>query len=160
MGSAKAKKQESLNSLVSLMSGDTNKTVVLVSFSRMSVSDMDRLRVLARECGATVKVAKRRLVSLALQTSNFSDIATSPRGHSAIICSDSMGAAVAVGKFNDRERLTLLAGVVEGKVVDGHGINMLSAYGSTEELYAHLLRLIRTPWVRVLRGIMLLKEEK
>lgn len=163
MSSARVKKQESVNAIggmIADVAGDYS-TVALISFSRMSMLDMNKLRVLASANNARVMVAKRRLISRALQQNSVvTSLAEFPKGHSALVCSNGIGAAVTVGKFKSKEKIALLGGVVQGQLMSMQALNTLSQYESTDHMYAHLLRIVRSPLVRVLRTLRTMAEPK
>lgn len=163
MSSAKAKKQElvgSISSMIADVAGDQG-TVALVGFSGMSMLDMNKLRVLASANNARVMVAKRRLISRALgQRDDIGSLAALPRGHSAVVCSNGIGAAVTVGKFKHKEKLKLLGGMVQGKVMSMQALGALLQYDSIDHVYAHLLRAVRAPLVQVLRTLRTVAQAK
>ena len=154
MSSARARKHEvvdSINSMISSFAGEYS-TVALISFSGMSMNDMNQLRVLASKNKTRVMVAKRRLISRALQSDDATaSLKEFPKGHSALVCSNGLDAAVTLGKFKPKDKITLLGAVVQNQLMSQKSLIALSKYESIDHIYAHILRLIRTPWVKVVR---------
>jgi large subunit ribosomal protein L10 len=125
--------------------------VVLTQASGMTVAEMNDLRRRMRAAGALFKVTKNRLARLALENTKFSGLAESFKGPTAIAYSDDpVAAAKVVAAFNrENQKLQILAGCLDGKVMDRTGVDDLSKLPSLDELRARLIALVQTPATRV-----------
>jgi large subunit ribosomal protein L10 len=139
--------------LVSTLHDALSKTGVIVvsHYSGLSVAEMTKLRVQMAQAGASFKVAKNRLVKLALEGTDAAGIAGLFTGPTAIAYSDDPIAApkVAVTFAKTNEKLVVLGGVMGSTVLDASGIKALSDLPSLDELRAKLVGMINTPATRI-----------
>jgi len=122
-------------------------TVVVAHYAGLTVADMTGLRARMREAGASVRVAKNRLVRRALEGTDASHIADLFRGPTLIAYSDDPVAAprVVVEFAKTNEKLIILGGAFGRSNLDVDGIKALAALPSLDELRATLAGLVAAP---------------
>lgn len=125
--------------------------VVVAHYAGLNVKQMTELRGEMKQAGATVKVAKNRLVKLALPGTppeGISDLFTGP---TVIAYSDDPVAApkVAMKFAKDNENLVVLGGSMGAQVLDADGVKALASLPSLDELRGSLVRMLQTPATRL-----------
>jgi len=112
---------------------------------------MTSLRGKMRAAGGGVKVAKNRLVKLALQGTDVAHIADLFKGPTVIAySSDAVAAAkVSVDFAKVNEKLVILGGAFGRTNLNPDGVKALAAMPSLDELRAKLVGMIVTPATRI-----------
>ena len=144
-------KAELIETLQSTLSEAT--AVVVTHQTGLTVAESSDLRGRMREAGAGFKVTKNRLTKIALQGTKYEDITDLFTGPTAMGTSaDPVSAAktlVAFAKENDK--LTIVGGSLDGKVLDKAGVEALATLPSLDELRASLVGLLNAPATKVAR---------
>jgi len=124
---------------------------VVTHYQGLTVAEMEKLRGKVREGGARFRVTKNRLTRLALKETPFEGLADLFTGPTAIATSaDPVAAAKACADFaKTNEKLVILGGAMQGKVLDAEGVNALAKMPSLNELRGKLVGLISAPAQRV-----------
>jgi large subunit ribosomal protein L10 len=145
----RAEKSDVVTSLNQVFS-DTG-VVVVAHYSGLSVADMTALRARMREAGASVKVAKNRLVKLALKGTDAETIADLFKGPTVIAYSNDPVAApkVAADFAKTNENLVILGGAMGRTSLDPDGVKALAALPSLDELRGKLVGLLAAPATKV-----------
>lgn len=125
---------------------------VLVAQNKgLTVADVSELRRRMRAAGATYKVAKNRLATLALEGTRFQGVSPLLKGPTALAWSTDPVAvaktAVEFAKTNDK--FVVLGGALGTQNLDATGIKALAELPSLETLRAQLVGLIQTPATRI-----------
>ena len=122
-------------------------SVFVTHYRGLSVKQIDELRSEMRNNGAKFKVTKNRLTKLALEQTQFKDIADLFSGPTAIAYSnDVVAAAKVTNEFSkNNENLVIIGGALKEKVLDIDGIKHLASLPSLPELQAKIVGLISTP---------------
>ena len=125
---------------------------VLVAQNKgLTVADVSELRRRMRAAGATYKVAKNRLATLALEGTRFDGVKPLLKGPTAIAWSTDPVAvaktAVEFAKTNDK--FVVLGGALGTQTLSADGVKALAELPSLETLRAQLLGLIQTPATRI-----------
>lgn len=130
--------------------GDTG-VVVVAHYAGLSVAQMTALRSSMREAGGSVKVAKNRLVKLALQGTELEHISDLFSGPTLIAYSaDPVAAPKAVADFaKTNEKLVILGGALGSTNLNPAGVKSLATMPSLDELRARLVGMIQTPASRI-----------
>ncbi|MGI9482320.1 MAG: 50S ribosomal protein L10 [Hyphomicrobiales bacterium] len=130
-------------------------TVVVTHNLGLTVAQMTDLRHRMSEEGASLKVAKNRLVKLALEGTDVEGIKDLFTGPTVIAYSDDpVSAAKVVSKYaKENEKLVVLGGAMGSTVLDQAGVKALADLPSLDELRAKLVGMIQTPATRI-AGIM------
>ncbi len=145
----RTEKREFVSTLATVFA-DTSMVVVTQN-KGLTVAEVTVLRQRMRAAGATFKVAKNRLVVLALEGTSFAGIAPLLKGPTALAwAKDPVAvakAAVDYAKTNDK--LVLLGGALGSQTLDADGIRALAELPSLDALRARLVGMIQTPATRI-----------
>lgn len=129
-----------------------NTGVVVVAHNvGLTVAEMQSLRGGMKQAGATVKVAKNRLVKLALQGTEIDHITDLFTGPTLIAYSDDPVAApkAAVEFARTHEDFIVLGGAMGSTSLDADGVKALATMPSLDELRARIVGMINTPATRI-----------
>lgn len=141
----RAEKKESVAFLNNVFK--TTSVVVVAHYSGLSVAQMQALRRQMRAGGATVKVAKNRLVKIALQDTGVAPISDLLRGPTLIAYSSDPVAApkVAVAFAKDHDKLVILGGAMGATALNPDAVRSLATLPSLDELRAKIIGLVNAP---------------
>lgn len=147
----RAEKKQCVASLTDVF--NTTSVVVVAHYSGLSVVQMQALRKQMRAAGATVQVAKNRLVKIALQGTDAASISELMRGPTLIAYSDDPVAApkAAVAFAKNYEKLVILGGAMGATALDVDAIRSLATLPSLDGLRGKLVGLIQAPAARLAR---------
>lgn len=141
----RAEKHECVASLSEVFK--STSVVVVAHYSGLTVAQMQTLRKQMRAAGASVQVAKNRLVKIALEGSEVASIAGLMRGPTLIAYSDDPVAApkAAVAFAKDHDKFVILGGAMGGTALDPAGVAAVAQMPSREELIAQIVSCIGAP---------------
>jgi large subunit ribosomal protein L10 len=147
----RAEKKQCVASLTDVFK--TTSVVVVAHYSGLSVVQMQALRKQVRAAGATVQVAKNRLVKIALQGTEAASISDLMRGPTLIAYSDDPVAApkAAVAFAKNYDKLVILGGAMGATALNADAVRSLATLPSLDELRAKLVGLIQAPAARLAR---------
>lgn len=157
------KKQPVIDEIKALIDGA--KTVVLVDYLGLTVSEDTDLRRKLRQENVIYKVYKNTMINFAIKGTEFESLAKDLKGATAIAVSkeDATAAARVLHNFSKTApKLELKSGVVEAEYYDAEGIKVIASIPSREELISKLLGSIQSPitnFARVVDAIANKKEE-
>ncbi len=121
--------------------------VVVAHYAGLTVAELTALRGKARQQGVSVKVAKNRLVKLALQGTDSAHIADLFTGPTLVAYSADPVASPKVtsdfAKTNDK--LVILGGAMGSTNLNPEGVKALATLPSLDELRGKLIGLIQAP---------------
>jgi large subunit ribosomal protein L10 len=125
--------------------------IVVTRNAGLTVAEATDLRRRMRAAGATYKVTKNRLTTLALAGTRFDGIAPMLTGPTALAWAVDPVAvaktAVEFAKTNDK--FVLIGGALGAQTLDADGIRALAELPSLDELRARLVGMISTPATRI-----------
>lgn len=126
---------------------EASSVVVVAHYSGLTVAQMQSLRKQMRAAGATVQVAKNRLVKIAVTDTKVASISNLLKGPTLIAYSQDPVAApkAAVAFAKDNDKLVILGGAFGATVLDVDGVRSLATLPSLDELRAKLVGLIQAP---------------
>ena len=126
---------------------DLSSSVIVAHYSGLTVDESEQLRSEMRSNGAKFKVTKNRLTKLALEQTQFKDIADLFTGPTAIAFSDDpvAPAKVAVSFEKKLEKFKIIGGGYDGEKIDLEKINFLATLPSIDELRGKIIGLISAP---------------
>ena len=129
--------------------------VVVAHYAGLTVAQMTRLRSDMRSAGGQVKVAKNRLVKLALEGTDAKGIADLLKGPTCLAYSADPIAApkVAVKFAKANEKFVILGGAMGATVLDAKGVNSLADLPSLDELRGQLIGLLQAPASKIARTL-------
>ncbi|MCZ8188125.1 MAG: 50S ribosomal protein L10 [Beijerinckiaceae bacterium] len=145
----RAGKEELVSTLNSVFSKAS--VVVVAHYSGLTVAQMQKLRKDMKAAGATVKVAKNRLVKIALDGTDVASIAGLMKGPTILAYSDDPVAApkVAVEFAKGNDKLVILGGAMGKTALNVDGVKALATMPSLDELRAKLIGLIQAPATKI-----------
>ncbi|MDH5858126.1 50S ribosomal protein L10 [Lampropedia aestuarii] len=139
-----------------------SQTMVVAEYRGITVADLTRLRVKAREQNVTLSVLKNTLVRRAVAGTAFevvSEQLTGPLIYS--FSEDAIAAAKVVAEFaKTNDKLVIRGGAYEGKALDVDAVKQLASIPSKEVLLAQLLGLMQSPISRTARVLAALAEQR
>lgn len=149
----KAKKAVSVKELTGIF-GEV-ETVIIAQNTGLTVAEFTDLRKKVRSTGATIKVAKNRLVKIALKGTKFEVLSDKFTGPTAIAYSkDPVSAAKAIAEFaKTNQKLIIVGGAMGATVLDVAGVKNLASMPSLDELRAKLVGLINAPATKLVQVI-------
>ena len=129
--------------------------VVVAHYAGLTVADMTKLRSEMRSAGGQVKVAKNRLVKLALEGTDAKGIADLLKGPTCLAYSAVPVAApkVAVKFAKANEKFVILGGVMGKTSLDPNGVKALASLPSLDELRAKIIGLIQGPATKIAKVV-------
>jgi large subunit ribosomal protein L10 len=129
--------------------------VVVAHYAGLPVAAMTRLRRDMRSAGGQVKVAKNKLVRLALEGTDAKGIADLLKGPTCIAYSEDPIAApkIAVKFAKANEKFVILGGTMGPTVLDAQGVSSLADLPSLDELRAKLIGLVQAPVTKIARTL-------
>ncbi len=124
-----------------------SSSVIVAQYSGLNVEESNQLRKEMRNNGAKFKVTKNRLTKLALEQTQFSEIADLFTGPTAIAYSEDpvSPAKVAVSFEKKLDKFKIIGGGYDGKKIDVEKINFLATLPSMDELRGKIVGLISAP---------------
>jgi large subunit ribosomal protein L10 len=125
--------------------------VVVAHYAGLSVADMTKLRSDMRDAGGRVKVAKNRLVKLALEGTDAKGISDLLKGPTCLAYSEDPVAAPKVAKGN--EKFVILGGAMGATVLDAKAVSSLADLPSLDELRGKLIALLQAPASKIARTL-------
>lgn len=125
--------------------------VVVAHYSGLTVAQMQKLRKEMKQAGATVRVAKNRLVKIALDGTDVASIAGLMKGPTILAYSADPVAApkVATEFAKANEKFVVLGGAMGKTALDANGVKALATMPSLDELRAKLVGLIQAPATKI-----------
>jgi len=126
---------------------ENSSSVIVTHYSGLTVDESEQLRLEMRNNGAKFKVTKNRLTKLALEQTQFKNIADLFTGPTAIAYSDDpvAPAKVAVSFEKKLENFKIIGGGYDGEKIDLEKINFLATLPSMDELRGKIVGLISAP---------------
>ena len=132
-----------------------SKAIYVMSYSNMSMSNIDQVREKAEEVGGEIHVVKNTLMDIALKNVDFSDEGFFD---GSSIVGFALQDAPSVAKIlntsiKDEGFFAFKGGYLNGEVINIDQIVTLAELPSRDEVRAQLLSLINTPATKLLRTI-------
>jgi large subunit ribosomal protein L10 len=149
----RAAKRELIDQLHTVFQ-DTGVVVVAHNTGMVAAQSAEFRRVV-KSAGGSVKVAKNKLVQLAIKDTATADISDLLKGPTILAFSkdpiSAAKAAVAYAKGNDK--LVILGGAMGKTVLDAKGVKALAELPSLDELRAKLIGLLNAPATKIARTV-------
>ena len=121
---------------------------VLVNYQGIKVEDDTKMRKALREAGVKYMVVKNSLTGRACEAAGYGAMKEHLNGMTAIAISenDPVAAAKVLKKYAEKvESFNILAGYVDGAVIDANTVNELADIPNKETLVAKFLGSIQSP---------------
>ena len=137
----RARKQQDLTALTEQL--QNSKSIMVVGFSKLTVTKDQEFREQLRTAGAKYQVVKNTIVRRAAQGTQFEGASEHFKGVSAIAWTenDAVVLSKTVSKFvkDNADIFNFKVGVVEGRVLDLKQVQAIASLPSKEELISKLL---------------------
>lgn len=129
--------------------------VVVAHYSGLTVAQMTMLRRQMKQAGGQVRVAKNRLVKLALEGTEKTAMADLLTGPTCLAYSDDpvIAPKILVDFAKGNDKLVILGGVMGAKALDPEGVKSLASLPSLDELRARIVGLVQAPAAKIARTI-------
>lgn len=149
----RAEKREVVAALHDALAG--TGVVVVAHYAGLTVSDMTKFRREMQSVGGKVKVAKNRLVKLALEGTDAKGISDLLKGPTCLAYSTDPVAApkIAVKFAKANEKFVILGGAMGSTVLDAKGVSSLADLPSLDELRGKLIGLLQAPASKIARTL-------
>lgn len=130
---------------------DSSSSVIVAHYSGLTVAESQELRSEMRNNGAKFKVTKNRLAKLAIEQTQFKDMADLFTGPTAIAYSDDPVAPAKVAVDFDKkfEKFKVIGGGYDGEKINLDRINFLATLPSMDQLRGKIVGLISAPAQKV-----------
>ena len=125
----------------------SNEAVMVAQYQGLNVTELDELRRQLREKGILFKITKNRITKIALKDSPVKDLEKYFTGPTATaMSSDAITTAKILTKFaKSHEKLKIVAGFMDGKVLDEKEVAIIATLPSLEEARAKIVGILATP---------------
>lgn len=152
MSKSKQQRTDKIARLKDMFEGATGG--VLADFRGMTVGEMAELRQRLREKGASLKVVKNTLATLALEKTAYVELGRHFKGPTSVMyCNDEdpIAATRTMVEFaKDNDNLKLKAGFMEGHVLELGQVLEVAKLSGKQELRAQFLSVLNAPAQRLL----------
>ena len=124
-----------------------SKAVLIAQYQGLKVNELDELRKQLREKDIMFKVTKNRITKLALKDTPIKDLEKFFTGPTAAaLSSDAITTAKILTKFaKSHDKLKIVAGYMDGKVLDEKEVSIIATLPSLEEARAKIVGILATP---------------
>jgi large subunit ribosomal protein L10 len=125
----------------------SNESVMIAQYQGLNVTELDELRKELREKGILFKITKNRITKLAIKETPVKDLEKYFTGPTAAaISSDPITTAKILTKFaKSHDKLKIVAGFMDGKVLDQKEVAIIATLPSLEEARAKIVGILATP---------------
>jgi large subunit ribosomal protein L10 len=131
-----------------------SKASFVMTYHKMSVNDIDKLRATAREVGGELHVVKNTLVNIALKNIGFEDQGVFDQSSIvAFAFEDAPPVAKIVEDAIKSDSFTVKGGYMDGVPISADQIIVLAKLPPLPQMRATLLALIQTPATQLVRTI-------
>src|SRR3990167_7362188 len=139
-----------------------NNASFLINYKGLAVSDLHKLRKQLRGCGAKLKIAKDRLIRIAINDTSSKELSPYLKQQIAVVFveKDASAAAKAINDFSKDIQLDFIAGIVDSNLFDKAKIIRLASLPSREVLLAQLCGLLNATVSKLARTLVAVSEKK
>ena len=125
----------------------SNESVMIAQYQGLNVTELDELRKELRDKGILFKITKNRITKIAIKETPVKDLEKYFTGPTATaISSDPITTAKILTKFaKSHDKLKIVAGFMDGKVLDQKEVAIIATLPSLEEARAKIVGILATP---------------
>ena len=125
----------------------SSEAVMIAQYQGLNVTELDKLRKELREKGILFKVTKNRITKLAIKDSPVKYLEKYFTGPTAAaMSSDPIATAKILTKFaKTHNKLKIVAGFMDGKVLDEKEVAIIATLPSLEEARAKIVGILASP---------------
>ena len=139
----------------------SNEAVMIAHYQGLNVVQLDALRKELRENGIVFKITKNRITKLAVKETPLKDLEKFFTGPTAAaISSDPFMSARILTKFaKNNDKLKIVAGFMEGKVIDQAEVAKIASLPTLNEARANIIGILNASAQKIV-GILLAQSKK
>jgi large subunit ribosomal protein L10 len=139
----------------------TNEAVMIAHYQGLNVVQLDALRKELRENGIIFKITKNRITKLAVKETPLKELEKFFTGPTAAaISSDPFMSARILSKFaKTNDKLKIVAGFMEGKVIDQAEVAKIASLPTLKEARANIVGILNASAQKLI-GILLAQSKK
>ena len=139
----------------------SNEAVMKAHYQGLNVVQLDALRKELRENGIVFKVTKNRITKLAVKETPLKELEKFFTGPTATaVSSDPFMSARILTKFaKSNDKLKIVAGFMEGKVIDQAEVAKIASLPTLNEARANIVGILKAPAQKII-GILLAQSKK
>ena len=139
----------------------SNEAVMIAHYQGLNVIQLDALRKEFRDNGIVFKITKNRITKLAVKESPCKDLEKFFTGPTAAaISSDPFMSARILSKFAKKnDKLKIVAGFMEGKVIDQEEVAKIASLPTLNEARASIVGILNASAQNII-GILLAQSKK
>ena len=139
----------------------SNEAVMIAHYQGLNVVELDELRKELRENGILFKITKNRITKLAVKDSPCKDLEQYFSGPTAAaVSSDPFLSARILHKFSKKnDKLKIVAGFMEGKVIDQAEVAKIASLPTLSEARAKIVGVLVAPAQKII-SILLAQSKK
>jgi|TARA_B110000211_G_scaffold176970_1_gene200042 large subunit ribosomal protein L10 len=125
----------------------SNEAVMIAQYQGLNVKELDALRKELRDKKILFKITKNRITKIAIKDTPVKDLEKYFIGPTAAaISSDAITTAKILTKFaKTHSKLKIVAGFMDGKVLDQKEVAIIATLPSLEEARANIVGILATP---------------
>ena len=126
---------------------ENSKAVMVTHYQGLTMPQLDELRSKMREHGIIFKITKNRITKIAIKETPKKDLEKYFIGPTAAaISSDPISTAKILTKFSkSNDKLKIVAGFMDGKVLDEKEVSVIATLPSLEEARAKIVGILASP---------------
>lgn len=147
----RTEKKDAISGLNQTFQG--SEVVIVAHNNGLNATQTDNLRRATRAAGIRAKVAKNRLVQIAIKGTNFEGVADLLKGPTVLLFSDDLisGTKAAADFAKDNPAFVIVGGAYGTKVMDVAEVNKLASLPSMDQLRGKLVGLLQAPGAQLAR---------
>ena len=125
----------------------SNDSVMIAQYQGLNVTELDELRKELSDKGILFKITKNRITKIAIKETPVKDLEKYFTGPTAAaISSDPITTAKILTKFaKSHDKLKIVAGFMDGKVLDQKEVAIIATLPSLDEARAKIVGILATP---------------
>jgi len=129
-----------------------NESVMIAQYQGLNVTELDELRKELRDKGILFKITKNRITKIAIKETPVKDLEKYFTGPTATaISSDPITTAKILTKFaKSHDKLKIVAGFMDGKVLDQKEVAIIATLPSLEEARAKIVGILAAPAQKII----------
>ena len=126
---------------------DKSEAVIVTHYQGLNMPQLDQLRKQMREHGILFKITKNRITKIAIKETPVKDLEKYFSGPTAAaLSSDPITTAKILTKFaKSHDKLKIIAGFMDGKVLDQKEVAIIATLPSLEEARAKIVGILASP---------------
>jgi large subunit ribosomal protein L10 len=139
----------------------SNESIMITHYQGLNVVQLDELRKDLRENGILFKITKNRITKIAIKETPVKDLEKFFTGPTAAaISSDPFMSARILSKFAKKnDSLKIVAGFMEGKVIDQAEVAKIASLPTLNEARANIIGILNASAQKIV-GILLAQSKK